>query len=570
MSEQLTMWEEPEPESPWPPPPLPEPPEVTGEIFELMPHQVRAVDATLTGLKDFRSFLNVMPTGTGKCLGRGTPVLKACGDIVAVENVRMGDVLAGPGGAPRTVLSTTSGVGFLYRILPVKGQPWICNDVHVLTLIHTETGRTEDIPLNEYLPQAKYWKHCRKLLRSAVDFSPIGSPYSSACPVDPYFLGLVLGDGCVRNGGVSVCKPDREVLDECQRQAGLWGLHVRTDPGGGTSVSHYLTAGRIGSRQNPLFAALNAMGLAVTGERKFIPQQYKTASRENRLAVLAGLLDADGHLDESCFDFVSVSQKLAHDVAFVARSLGMAAQVQPCRKGCQTGAVGDYYRLCISGDTEQIPTRIPRKQAHARRQKKDVLRTGFTVEPVGNGEYFGFELDGDGRFLLGDFTVTHNTRVATEVARRRKRDQILFLAHRDELLSQAVRRFGNDTGEIIGLDQAQWFGGEERIIVGSIQTISKPTRLERFQPKRFDLVIVDEAHHVMAATYRRVVDYFAGAKILGLTATPDRKDEKALSEVFEDFFVYDIEDAMADGVLCDILIAPFHIHGLDLSTVKTK
>ena len=166
-------------------------------------------------------------------------------------------------------------------------------------------------------------------------------------------------------------------------------------------------------------------------------------------------------------------------------------------------------------------------------------------------------------------TGSGKTRCATEVVRRRKRDRVLWLAHRDELIRQAARHLEIDTGEIIGLDQAQWFGGDERIIVGSIQTVNKPTRLERFPPNRFDLIICDEAHHYVSPSYRRPLDYFAGAKILGLSATPDRLDEKALGAIFEDFFVYDIEDGLADGVLCDFKVVPFRIHGLDLSSVKT-
>ena len=167
-------------------------------------------------------------------------------------------------------------------------------------------------------------------------------------------------------------------------------------------------------------------------------------------------------------------------------------------------------------------------------------------------------------------TGSGKTRCATEVSREKNSDTFLFLAHRDELLQQGVSRFGGDTGEVIGLDQAQFFGGDERIIVGSVQTISKFERLERFRPDRFDNVIVDEAHRSLAKTYRRIIDYFAKAKIIGYTATPDRRDEKAMAEVYDDFFVYDIEDAMADGVLCDLTIAPFRIHGLDLSAVKTN
>lgn len=172
-------------------------------------------------------------------------------------------------------------------------------------------------------------------------------------------------------------------------------------------------------------------------------------------------------------------------------------------------------------------------------------------------------------FLLVLPTGTGKTRCATEIARRRKRDNILFLAHRDELLQQALDRLGGDTGEMIGLDQAQWFGGNERIVVGSIQTISNPQRLARFRPDRFDLVVVDEGHHVCSVTYRRVLDHFVDAKYLLMTATPDRKDEKSLGEFCDDAFVYDIEDAVADGVLCNMRIFPYPIHGLDLSSVKT-
>jgi replicative DNA helicase len=70
-----------------------------------------------------------------------------------------------------------------------------------------------------------------------------------------------------------------------------------------------------------------------------------------------------------------------------------------------------YYRVRIAGDCTILPLRIKRKIPAARRQKKNITRTGLSVKSVGPGEYFGFQLDGDGRFLLGDFTVTHNSAV---------------------------------------------------------------------------------------------------------------------------------------------------------------
>jgi superfamily II DNA or RNA helicase len=167
-------------------------------------------------------------------------------------------------------------------------------------------------------------------------------------------------------------------------------------------------------------------------------------------------------------------------------------------------------------------------------------------------------------------TGSGKTKVMTEIARRRSRDRILVLAHRDELLQQARSRFGHDCGETIGLDQADFFGGDERIIVGSIQTVSQPHRLERFPKERFDLVMIDEAHHSPATSYQRVIDYFGSAKILGVTATPDRADEKAMGQIFDSVaFLYEIEDAIRDGYLCDVTCSRITIAGLDLSTVKT-
>ena len=167
-------------------------------------------------------------------------------------------------------------------------------------------------------------------------------------------------------------------------------------------------------------------------------------------------------------------------------------------------------------------------------------------------------------------TGAGKTRVATEIASRREGDRILFLAHRDELLVQARARLARDCGDIVGLDQADQMAGDERLVVASVQTISRQSRLERFRPDRFDLIIVDESHHACAPTYKRVLDYFGKAKICGLTATPDRADEKAMGQIFDSVaFLYEIEDAIRDGWLCDVTCSRIEIAGLDLSSVKT-
>ena len=84
-----------------------------------------------------RGWLITGATGAGKCLGKHTPILMYDGSIKNVEDIQTGDLLMGPDSRPRTVLSTATGRGELFKIIPRKGQPWVCNDVHVLTLKHT-------------------------------------------------------------------------------------------------------------------------------------------------------------------------------------------------------------------------------------------------------------------------------------------------------------------------------------------------------------------------------------------------------------------------------------------------
>jgi len=142
---------------------------------------------------------------------------------------------------------------------------------------------------------------------------------------------------------------------------------------------------------------------------KHIPQEYLANSRRNRLQLLAGLLDTDGYFHNGCFDFTNKSKQLACDTVRLARSLGFAATLSKCRKASQHGTWGTYYRASISGDVSEIPCKLKRKQAPPRQQTKNVLHYGISVEPIGKGDYYGFEVDGDRLFLLGDYTVVHNT-----------------------------------------------------------------------------------------------------------------------------------------------------------------
>jgi len=127
-------------------------------------------------------------------------------------------------------------------------------------------------------------------------------------------------------------------------------------------------------------------------------------------------LDTDGHLHHNFYEILTKFEPLKQDILFLARSLGFAAYFSEKYVETQKG-LQKYYRITISGNVNEIPCIVPRKKASPRGQIKDVLNVGFEVQPLGIGEYFGFELEGPDRlFLLGDFTVTHNSTLANQIA----------------------------------------------------------------------------------------------------------------------------------------------------------
>lgn len=185
-------------------------------------------------------------------------------------------------------------------------------------------------------------------------------------------------------------------------------------------------------------------------------------------------------------------------------------------------------------------------------------------------ERIGEELAGGRSTLLVMATGTGKTTVFGALAGS-WRGRVLVLAHRRELITQAADRLAAMTGEYVEIEQAnERASTRARIVVASKDSLH-PTRLQRFSRDHFGLVIVDEAHHAVAETYTRITNYFEAAKILGVTATPDRLDEKALGQVFDSVaFVYEILEAINDKWLCPIVGQSCHVESFDISALRTK
>ena len=134
-------------------------------------------------------------------------------------------------------------------------------------------------------------------------------------------------------------------------------------------------------------------------------------------------------------------------------------------------------------------------------------------------------------------------------------DRVLILAHRGELLEQAADKIARATGLKCATEKAEesCLGSWYRITVGSVQSLMRTTRLSRFPEDYFNTIIIDEAHHCISDSYQRVLKHFSDAKVLGVTATPDRGDMKNLGQVFESLaYEYTLPKAIKEGYLSPI------------------
>lgn len=160
--------------------------------------------------------------------------------------------------------------------------------------------------------------------------------------------------------------------------------------------------------------------------------------------------------------------------------------------------------------------------------------------------------------------------IAEECVRRGKR--VLILAHRWELLDQAADKIKRSTGLGCSIEKAGSYSIDEffMITVASVQTMMRDKRLEQFPPNYFDVIVVDEAHHVLAESYQRILNYFSEAYVLGVTATPDRGDMRDLGSYFQSLaYEYTLPRAIKDGFLCRIKAQTIPLK-LDLSGVAMQ
>ena len=517
-------------------------------------YQLKIVDAFFKHINEklLPGGLLDIPCGFGKCTSKNTPIMMYDGSIKMVQDIKVGDQLMGDDSTPRNVLSLARGREMMYDIIPNKGDKYTVNESHILSLKcstnHSKKyrkGEIYDISVKDYLNLPKCF-HGRggPLLgfRVGLDF-----PYKKV-DIEPYFLGCWLGDGCVRNLGIT--NIDEPIINYCYEYSRKLKLEIRISDSKGTRCPTYFITSH-NKKTNSLIEVFNKYNLF---NNKHIPHDFKCNSRENRLELLAGLIDSDGSLKGNGYDIIQKNEKLLDDIIYLARSLGFAAYKNECKKSCiykGEKREGTYYRTFIHGKgLEEIPVKCERKKCLPRKQIKDALVTRIKVVKKEEDDYYGFELDGNCRYVLGDFTVTHNTIMALYIISKLKL-KTLVIVHKEFLLNQWIEKINEFLPDAkIGKIQGQIIDIEDKdIVIGMLQSLS----MKEYPEDTFDsfgFTILDETHHLAAEVFVRSLQKIVTKYILGLSATMERKD--GLTKVFKMFIgdiIYKMKRDKDEGVL---------------------
>jgi hypothetical protein len=473
-----------------------------------------------------------VPCGRGKCLGKNTPILMYDGTIKMVQHVRVGDILMGDDSKPRNVLTLARGRETMYKVSSVKGDEYIVNESHILSLktsiqLNKQTPKNTviDISVIEYLNLPKYY-HGRSgpLLGYRVPIVFNEQPVE----IDPYLVGYWLGDGASK--GTIITTQESTVIKylvDCFKTKHQT-LYLKYT---GAQYDYRINS-TAKNKKNILMDFLRDNNMI---NNKHIPNHYKCNSRKIQLSLLAGLIDSDGYYHQNCFEITQKNESLLDDIIFLARSLGFAAYKTKVNKMCTNAKdshgniikkTGVYYKTNIFGaGLEEIPTVCIRKKAHPRKLIRDSLKYRIKLEKLGIDDYYGFEIDGNHRFVLGDFTVTHNTVMGLKIISLLKK-KTLILVHKEFLMNQWIERITEFLPDAkVGKIQAQTFDIEGRdIVIGMIQTLyDKEYPANTFDS--FGLTIIDEVHRIGSEQFSRTLFKTITPYMLGISATVERKDK---------------------------------------------
>lgn len=464
------------------------------------------------------------PPGTGKAQPLSARILTPSGWTTMGE-LYVGKEILTPSGERAEVAGVfPQGEKDIYKLTFSDGTSTECCKEHLwLTKCKYERQSGKDYSVkstDEISKRLIKWgakNHSIPLVQSNLDFNDVN------LEIDPYLLGILLGDGSLTGSSVRFTTIDEEILDSISVIARKYNAITNKH---GSSITYSIATKR--GQENPVLNSLRKYNLhGLTSDKKFIPQEYLFSKKEYRIALLQGLLDSDGTIDKrtGSVSYTTTSKLLASGVLELVNSLGGIAKLVVVNKKYEYANVKhvgkDAYLISISLPNEIIPFRLSRKLNLVKPKTKYLpARYIVSIEYVGKKEaqciYVNHK---DHLYITDDYIVTHNTCLARTLARkvslgrtlRIEADAIeaagtravmdfIVLLRPKVVLFDDLDRTRNTVVEI--LHYLEGLGNEESVykdvwkkgllIIGTVNSLSTidPALL---RPGRFDeVVLVDE------------------------------------------------------------------------------
>ena len=347
-----------------------------------------------------------------------------------IGDLRIGDLVTGSDGRPTPVLGVyPQGRKDVFRVAAQDGASTLCCGEH-LWRVFTAEDRRRGKP-GRVLETGEMIGQLRAAHRHRYELPLLSAPVNfedRRVPLDPYALGLLLGDGCLTTKTTpSFTTADPELVEALEEALNGIGIEVRRKNAGYDYVLRHVHGGRGGViTVNPVTALLRDLGLAGThSHTKFVPRLYLENSSDVRVAVLQGLLDSDGgpvtQVGRTCrIHYTTCSEKLRDDVLFLVRSLGgvaywrrrQADRRPPGRaRGCEIAYRHDSFVVDIRLPGEIQPFRLERKLfAYDLDGGGRPMRFVDSIEPAGEAETVCIQVAAtDSLYVTEDFLLTHNT-----------------------------------------------------------------------------------------------------------------------------------------------------------------
>jgi len=420
-----------------------------------------------------------VPCGRGKCLARDTLVMMFDGTFCKVQDIQIGDLIMGDDSTPRTILSLARGREKMFEIrekgtegtIGSFGTRYTVNESHILSL-KDKHNRIYDICVNDYLQLKPLQKSALYGYRVPITFKEKSVNFNA------YDIGYYIGR--------VIPTPD-------------------------------------GIRQTR------------------IPPEYKYNCKKIQLQVLAGIIDAVGsyvydHLDinpniPECFIIPVKTDTFLEDITFLVRSLGFCLYLLDSDSNSLKKE--DGRKVVLYGkEIFKIPVKTEKTKIQVNQNifsslihiSAPSMHYRIEIQEKEIDDYYGFEIDGNRRFVLGDFTITHNTVMALKIASILSK-KTLILVHKEFLMNQWIERISEFIPNArVGKIQGPVFDVLEKdIVIGMIQSLyDRVFPLNAFSS--FGLTIIDEVHRIGSEEFSKTLFKTISANMLGISATVERKD----------------------------------------------